>query len=194
MKYCNMCGSTVELRVPEGDNLPRHICAQCGEIHYLNPKVLVGCLPRWQDKILLCRRAIEPRLGFWTLPAGFLENNESTAEGAIRETREEATAEVRLADLFTLFSLPHISQVYVMYLADLVAPQFGPSQESSEVALFAEHEIPWEQIAFPVVEQTLRLYFADRQRGKFGIHIGDIVRLPGAERAFETRLLRTGRG
>jgi ADP-ribose pyrophosphatase YjhB (NUDIX family) len=191
MKYCSKCGSGVELLVPTGDNVPRHVCGECGEIHYLNPKVVVGCIPRWEDRVLLCRRAIEPRHGLWTLPAGFLENNETTIEGAARETLEEASAQVRIAGLYTLFNLPHINQVYVMFLADLVVPEYGPGTESLEVALYEEKDIPWERIAFPVVEQTLKLYFADRQRGRFDVHTGDIVRLPGAERAFDVRMLRS---
>jgi ADP-ribose pyrophosphatase YjhB (NUDIX family) len=194
MKYCNLCGATVELRVPNGDNMPRHICNHCGEIHYLNPKVVVGCLPRWQEKVLLCRRAIEPRLGLWTLPAGFLENNETTTEGALRETWEEAAARVRIAGLFTLFNLPHVNQIYVMYLADLIEPTFGPGTESLEVALYDERDIPWDQMAFPVVEQTLQLFFDDRRRANFRVHTGDIIRQPGPERVFEVRLLEVGNG
>lgn len=190
MKYCSQCGSPVDLRVPAGDNVLRHVCGQCGEIHYLNPKVVVGCVPQWQDRILLCRRAIEPRYGLWTLPAGFLENNETTIEGAARETLEEASAQVRIANLYALFNLPHINQVYVMFLAELVAPEFGPGTESLEVALYEEKDVPWNEIAFPVVEQTLKLYFEDRRRGQFGVHTGDIVRQPGPVRTFDVRMLR----
>jgi ADP-ribose pyrophosphatase YjhB (NUDIX family) len=190
MKFCSHCGSTVEMLVPEGDSLPRHVCAQCGAIHYLNPKVVVGCVPRWEEKILLCRRAIEPRHGLWTLPAGFLENDETTIEGAARETLEEAQAYVRVAQLYALFNLPHINQVYVMFLADLTEPTFGPGAESLEVALYDEPDIPWEQMAFPVVEQTLRLYFEDRRQGRYQVHTGDIVRVPGPGRVFDVRMLR----
>ena len=189
MKYCSQCGSAVDLQVPAGDNMPRHVCSQCGEIHYINPKVVVGCVPQWQDRVLLCRRAIEPRYGLWTLPAGFLERDETTIEGAARETLEEACARVAIKDLYALYNLPHINQVYVMFLADLTAPEFGPGPESLEVGLYREDEIPWQQIAFPVVEQTLRHYFEDRRRGRFQIRTGDIRRLPGAGRAFEVRLL-----
>ena len=192
MKFCSHCGATVELRVPDGDSLPRHVCAQCGEIHYINPKVVVGCLPRWEDKILLCRRAIEPRHGLWTLPAGFLENNETTIEGAIRETLEEASAAVGVTELYALFNLPHVNQVYVMFLADLTRLEFGPGAESLEVALFDERDIPWDAMAFPVIEHTLRLYFEDRRRGRFQVHAGDIIRVPGPERKFEVRMLGPG--
>lgn len=188
MKYCSKCGSPVVLRVPEGDTVARHVCAQCGEIHYLNPKVVVGCVPRWGEEVLLCRRAIEPRHGLWTLPAGFLENDETTLEGAVRETLEEASARVRVADLYTLFNLPNINQVYLMFLADLIEPDYGPGPESLEVALYREQDIPWEQIAFPVVEQTLKLFFEDRRRGQFQVHTGDIVRVPGPGRVFDIRM------
>ena len=190
MKFCSQCGSSVELLVPQGDSLPRHVCAQCGAIHYLNPKVVVGCVPSWEERILLCRRAIQPRHGLWTLPAGFLENDETTIEGAARETLEEAQARVRVAQLYALFNLPHINQVYVMFLADLVEPVFGPGPESLDVALYNEADIPWEQMAFPVVEQTLRLYFEDRRRGQYQVHTGDIVRVPGQGRVFDVRMLR----
>lgn len=190
MKFCTQCGSAVDLRIPEGDNVPRHVCARCGEIHYLNPKVVVGTVARWKERVLMCRRAIEPRYGLWTLPAGFLENDETTIEGAMRETLEEAAARVKIKQLYTLFNLPHINQVYVMFLADLTAPEFGPGPESLEVTLCDERDIPWDDIAFPVIEQTLKLYFEDRRRGRFGVHSGDIVRLPGPRRAFEVRMLR----
>jgi len=189
MKYCSQCGSTVDLQVPAGDNMPRHVCSRCGEIHYINPKVVVGCVPQWRDQVLLCRRAIEPRYGLWTLPAGFLERDETTIEGAARETLEEACARVAIKDLYALYNLPHINQVYVMFLAELAAPEFSPGPESLDVRLCREDEIPWEQIAFPVVEQTLRDYFEDRRRGRFQVRTGDIRRLPGQGRAFEVRLL-----
>jgi len=192
MKFCSLCGAGVERRVPAGDNLARHVCNQCQTVHYTNPKVLVGCVPRWEDNVLLCRRAIEPRYGLWTLPAGFLEDHETTIEGAKRETLEEAGAAVQVQNLYTLFNLPHANQIYLMFLADLTAPEFGPGVESLEVALYREQDIPWTQIAFPVVEQTLRLYFDDRRRGRFGVHTGDIIRLPGPERAFEIRMLAAG--
>lgn len=188
MKFCSVCGYTVELLIPQGDNVLRHVCSQCGEIHYQNPKVVVGCVPRWNDRILLCRRAIKPRYGLWTLPAGFLENGETTIEGAMRETLEEADARVRITQLFTLFNLPQINQVYVMFLADLEAPEFGPGTESLEVALYDEASIPWGEIAFPVIEETLKLYFEDRRQGSFHVHTGDVVRLPNGP-VFEIRML-----
>ena len=190
MNFCSHCGAPVAVRTPEGDTHPRYVCAACGAIHYQNPKVVVGCIPQWQDKVLLCKRAIEPRHGLWTLPAGFLENDETTIQGALRETLEEAGARVELLDLHTLFNLPHVNQVYVMFRGNLLDTDFGPGEESLEVALYEEKDIPWGELAFPVIEQTLRLYYQDRKSGKFSIHTGDIVRLPGEGRRYETRLLR----
>jgi ADP-ribose pyrophosphatase YjhB (NUDIX family) len=189
MNFCSQCGAQVALRVPESDTMPRHVCISCGVIHYSNPKVVVGCIPQWKDQLLLCRRAIEPRLGLWTLPAGFLENNETTMEGAMRETQEEARARVEVQQLYAVFSLPHINQVYVMFRANLLVPGFGPGAESSEVRLYRESEIPWNDIAFPVIEQTLKLFYADLKRGRFDTHTGDIVRLPGDQRVYKTKML-----
>ena len=174
MKYCSHCGGTVEVLVPEGDHLPRHVCPVCGTIHYQNPKMVVGCIPEWEDKVLLCRRAIEPRYGLWTLPAGFMENGETTAEGALRETWEEAGARVELGSLYTLFNLPHVNQVYFMFRARLLDLDYKPGIESLEVRLFAEHEIPWDQLAFRTVKASLELYFQDRANGGFQFHFGDI--------------------
>lgn len=174
MNFCSHCGSPLEFRIPEGDSLPRFVCPSCGTIHYQNPKMVVGCIPEWEDKVLLCKRAIEPKYGLWTLPAGFMENGETTAEGALRETWEEAGARVELGPLYTLFNLPHIDQVYFMFRARLLDLDYQPGIESLEVRLFAEHEIPWDQIAFRTVKASLELYFRDRANGGFGFHFGDI--------------------
>jgi ADP-ribose pyrophosphatase YjhB (NUDIX family) len=190
MKYCSQCGAPVEVRIPAGESLPRHVCPACGAIHYQNPKVVVGTIPEWEDKILLCRRAIEPRYGLWTLPAGFLENDETTIEGAARETLEEASARVEVASLYALFNLPNVNQIYVMFRARLLDLQYGPGPESLEVELYDESDIPWDKLAFPVIHQTLQLYYADRRRGEFGTHTGDIVRIAGDVRTYEARLLR----
>ena len=155
------------MRVPDGDTLPRHVCANCGTIHYQNPKVVVGCLPEWEDQVLLCRRAIEPRYGLWTLPAGFLENGETVVAGAVRETLEEAHARVEVGELYTMISLPQINQVYMMFRARLADLDFGPGAESLEVRLFDEDEIPWEALAFRTIARTLRNYFLDRKLGAF---------------------------
>ena len=183
MKFCSNCGSTVELRIPAGDSLPRHTCASCGSIHYLNPKIIVGAIPEWEGRVLLCRRAIEPRHGFWTLPAGFMENAETTAQAAARETLEEACARIEVGDMFTLINVPHISQVHIVYRARLLDLDFRPGEESLDVALFAEDEIPWDEIAFRTIALTLRRYFDDRRLGAFDFHVEDLTPPPPAELA-----------
>ncbi|MCE7914228.1 MAG: NUDIX domain-containing protein [Nitrosomonas sp. PRO4] len=176
MKYCSNCSATVELLIPAGDMLPRYVCTACHIIHYQNPKIVVGCIPEWKDKILLCRRAIEPRLGWWTLPAGFMENNETLAQAAARETLEEANARVEVGDLYALYSLPHISQVYVLFRAQLLDLDFSPGIESLDVKLMSEHEMPWEEMAFRVIHDPLKRYFKERSDGKPGFHMGVIDR------------------
>ena len=151
---------------PDGDTLPRFVCANCDTIHYQNPKVVVGCLPEWEGRVLLCKRAIEPRHGLWTLPAGFLENGETVAAGAVRETLEEANARVDVGALYTVISLPQINQVYMMFRARLIDLDFGPGPESLEVRLFDEADIPWESLAFRTIARTLRNYFLDRKLGR----------------------------
>lgn len=175
MKYCSLCGSPVELRIPTDDNRERHVCTACGEVHYQNPKLIVGAMPEWQGRILLCRRAIEPRYGLWTLPAGFMENGESTAEAARRETLEEANARIAVGDLYSMYSLPYINQVHLIFRATLLDLAFSPGQESLEVKLFEETEIPWEEIAFRPVRFSLEHFFAERHSGKFNFHIGELA-------------------
>jgi ADP-ribose pyrophosphatase YjhB (NUDIX family) len=174
MKYCSLCGAPVALRVPDGDSLPRHVCAACGTIHYQNPKMVVGCIPEWEDKILLCRRAIEPRRGLWTVPAGFMENGETTYQGAIRETLEEANARVEIDSLYALYNIPHINQVYLLFRARLLDLDFSAGAETLELKLLAEPDIPWDQIAFAAVRNTLSHYYADRLKGAFPFHMGTI--------------------
>lgn len=179
MKFCSTCGSAdIALRIPTGDTLPRYVCPACGDIHYQNPKVVVGCLPEFEDRVLLCRRAIEPRRGLWTLPAGFLENGETIQAGAARETLEEASARVAIGDLYTVISLPYINQVYVMFRARLVDLDFGPGSESLEVQLFTEDEIPWEELAFRTITRTLRNFFLDRKLESFRVHVSALERRP----------------
>jgi len=178
MKFCSDCGARVSFRVPPGDRLARHVCDACGTIHYQNPRMVVGSLPVWGERILLCRRAIEPRLGFWTLPSGFMENGETTAQAAVRETLEEANARVELGPMYTLYNVPHVDQVHIVYRATLLDLDFSPGEESLEVALFELADIPWDDIAFRSIRHTLDRYVADRVRGSFGFHTGDIV-LPG---------------
>ncbi|KAA0876492.1 NUDIX hydrolase [Nitrincola tapanii] len=167
MKYCSQCGQAVTQKIPAGDNRHRYVCDHCHTIHYENPRIIAGCLPVYQNQVLLCRRAIEPRYGLWTLPAGFMENGESTEQAALRETLEEANAEVVIRKLYTLTSILHVDQVQMIYLADLPEPIFSASEESLEVRLFSEEEIPWQELAFPTIGNALRFYFADRKTGDF---------------------------
>jgi ADP-ribose pyrophosphatase YjhB (NUDIX family) len=188
MNFCSQCGAGVRVSIPPGDDRPRHVCTRCGTVHYQNPKVVVGCIPEWQGRILLCRRAIEPRYGFWTLPAGFMENGETVQQGAARETLEEASARVEISGLYTLFNLPHINQIHMLFRSRLLDLEFAPGAESLDVALVDEAQVPWDALAFPVIEESLRLYFQDRAAGRFRLRSGDIVRIEGAERRWRTTL------
>ncbi len=168
MKFCPECGAPLELRQPQDDYRERHICTVCNTIHYLNPKLIIGAIPEWEDgRILLCRRAIEPRSGLWTLPAGFMENGETTTEAAARETLEEANARIEVQDLYAMYNLPYIDQVQLLFRARLLDLDFSPGTESLEVKLFAEAEIPWDTLAFRAIRHSLQNYFADRKRGQF---------------------------
>ena len=175
MNYCSQCGAALSLKIPADDNRLRHVCEACHFIHYQNPKIVTGCIPVWQNKILLCRRAIEPRLGYWTLPAGFMELGETTAEAALRETLEEANARVELQGLYALMNLPHVNQVYMMFRSKLLDLDFSPGAESLEVGLYEEAEVPWDRLAFSTIRHTLQFYFADRLRNEYRLRIGDIV-------------------
>jgi ADP-ribose pyrophosphatase YjhB (NUDIX family) len=175
MKFCSNCGREVEKRIPAGDNRERFICDHCETVHYVNPRIVAGCLPVLEGRVLLCQRAISPRSGFWTLPAGFLENGETVVAGATRETLEEANARVANLDLYTVFSLPHISQVYLFYRAELADEDFSPGFESTEVRLFEEQDIPWEELAFPVIRETLEHFFTDRPAGVYPVRSRDII-------------------
>ncbi len=168
MNFCSHCGNSVIEIVPEGDNRQRFVCNSCDTVHYQNPKNVAGAILTWQDKVLLCKRAIEPRYGLWTLPAGFMENNETVAEAAARESMEEANAETDRLKLFGVFSLPYISQVYMMFSGQLTSDEVSPGLESLEVRLFTRDEIPWGEIAFPVVTHSLELFF------KFGLESGRV--------------------
>jgi ADP-ribose pyrophosphatase YjhB (NUDIX family) len=179
MKYCNQCGAKVILKIPPDDNRHRYICTSCETIHYLNPKVVAGCIPENAGKVLLCKRSIEPRYGYWTLPAGFMELGETSVEAAIRETVEEANARVEIIDLFAVFNLPHVDQVYMMFRSNLVDLDFSPGDESTEVDLFDESQIPWDDLAFTTIRQTLKFFFQDMQAGRFRLHTGDIIKKEG---------------
>ncbi|MEC9205993.1 MAG: NUDIX hydrolase [Pseudomonadota bacterium] len=176
LKYCSYCGSDIIIKVPEDDNRERAVCSNCGVIFYDNPKIVAGCLLEWEDKILLCKRATEPRAGYWTLPAGFLENNETTEEGALRETFEEAGAKAKKLKPFLICNLPHISQIYMMYCGSLIDGNFSAGLESSEVKLFPENEIPWSEIAFPVISRAIKLYYQDIKNDTIKIHFETIDR------------------
>ena len=176
MNYCSSCGAEVALKIPPDDNRLRHVCVSCAMVHYQNPKIVAGCIPVWEDKVLLCKRAIEPRYGYWTLPAGFMELGETSQDAALRETLEEANARVKIINLFAVFNLPHVNQVYLMFNASLMDLDFCAGDESLEVALFTQDGIPWEQLAFTTIRYALKFFFEDRQDNNQRLHTGDIMR------------------
>lgn len=170
VKFCSQCAGQVRLQVPEGDTLPRYVCSSCGVVHYENPKIVVGCVPEAGERVLLCRRAIEPRRGYWTVPAGFMENGETMAQGAARETLEEALATVEVGELFAVVDVVHARQVHMMFRATLVGDSYGAGLESLEAEMFLEEQIPWPDIAFPSVRFSLEKWFEDRRTGYRGVH------------------------
>lgn len=178
IQYCKQCGAPVTFAIPPGDSLPRHVCQACGHIHYENPRLVVGCVVEWEGRILLCRRAIEPRHGFWTLPAGFMENGETTAQAAIRETHEEAGTRVLIDAPFAMISIAHINQVHLFYRGRMVDMHFAAGEESLEVELYDPGQIPWDELAFRSVALCLERYLADRKRGAFGFHEAELEALP----------------
>ena len=175
IKHCKACGGETHYRIPADDNRERAVCQVCGTVHYENPLNVVGTVPVWNDKVLLCKRNIEPRLGYWTLPAGFMELGETTAEGAIRETVEEAGARIDLEGLFTVLNVVRVGQVHLFYRATLRDTDFDPGPETIEARLFREEEIPWDALAFRTVRETLLRFFEDRKRGQFAVHCADIA-------------------
>ena len=181
MNFCSECGERTERKIPEGDTHERDVCTVCATIFYSNPKNVCGCILEWEGKILLCKRAIEPRLGYWTVPAGFMENLETTAEGAAREAMEEANAEADDLTFFGLYNLPRISQVYIMYRGTLRDGNASVGPESLEVGLYEESDIPWDDLAFPVVVESLQRYLEDRRNGHFRMHRADIYSRPGPD-------------
>ena len=179
MKYCNQCGSKVAYRQPPDDTHLRYVCTSCDTIHYQNPKIVSGCIPEWEGKVLLCRRAIEPRYGYWTLPAGFMELGETNYEAALRETVEEANARVEVTELYSVLNIIHVDQIYMIFRSQLLDLDFSPGNESLDVKLFDESEIPWDEVAFTAIFHTLKFYFKDRQSGQFRLHTGDIIKRDG---------------
>ena len=175
IKHCRNCGTSVVYRLPDdGDTKERAICTACQTVHYENPLNVVGTVPHLDDRVLLCKRNIEPRWGKWTLPAGFMELDETTAQGAARETDEEAGAQIEIGPLFSLLNVRRVGQVPLFYRATLLSDQFNPGHETIEARLFTEDEVPWDELAFRTVKETLECYFADRRAGRFGLHCIDI--------------------
>lgn len=174
MNFCSHCGGPVQKRVPAGDHFARLVCDECGRIHYRNPKVVVGCIPVRENRIIMCRRAIEPRLGYWTFPAGFLEIGETASEGAAREALEETGVEVEIQSLLAVLDIPQVGQIYMTYRARARAGQPHPTEESSEVVLMREDEIPWDEIAFPSIYESLKFFFSDHASGNEGVHTLDM--------------------
>ena len=174
IRHCKACGAATEYRIPADDNRERATCTGCGAVHYENPLNVVGTVPAWQDQVLLCRRNIEPRHGFWTLPAGFMELGETAAEGALRETVEEAGAHIELGPLFTFLNVVRVGQLHLYFRARLLDTDFAPGPETIEAQLFREDEIPWDELAFRTVRETLKHYVEDRRRGQFELHSADI--------------------
>jgi len=168
--YCSQCGSKLTRMIPPDDNRVRDVCTHCGAVHYQNPRNVVGVVPIWGDNVLLCRRAIEPRQGRWTLPAGFMELGESTQEGALRETREEAGVQVRIESLYTVLSVAHVDQVHFFYLGRVLSPELDPGPETLEARFFSLSDIPWEELAFRTVSVTLQHYLEDCRTGVFAVH------------------------
>ena len=175
IRHCKTCGGATEYRIPADDNRDRAVCTVCGTIHYENPLNVVGTVPVWGDQVLLCRRNIEPRYGLWTLPAGFMELGETLEQGAARETDEEAGAHFEMQELLTVLSVVRVGQLHLYFRARLLDTEFAPGPETIEARLFREDEIPWDELAFRTVRETLRYYFADRQKGQFGVHCADIA-------------------
>ncbi|MDH3689495.1 MAG: NUDIX hydrolase [Gammaproteobacteria bacterium] len=174
MNFCSSCGARVVQRIPPGDDLARHVCEACETIHYQNPKIVAGCIPEWGNRILMCRRAIEPRQGLWTLPAGFMEMGETTEEAAARETLEESGASVEIGQLYSVFSIPRINQVYIMFRGQMKCESFQAGAESLEVKLVRADQIPWDELAFPVIRIILERYISEREQGTYGIYVGNI--------------------
>ncbi|MDZ7833697.1 MAG: NUDIX hydrolase [Desulfobacterales bacterium] len=175
MNFCSNCGRALSIKIPAGDDRSRYVCESCGMVHYQNPKMVVGCIPESGRRILLCKRAIEPRLGKWTIPAGYLENGETVMAGARRESFEEAYARFRDLTPYRLFNIRHVNQMYLIFRGELADDDFSAGEESLAVDLFSESEIPWDELAFKVISVTLADYFNDRKQGALPFQVGDIL-------------------
>jgi ADP-ribose pyrophosphatase YjhB (NUDIX family) len=175
MKFCSECGARVVYTVPLGDSKPRFFCEPCNRVHYQNPRVIVGCIAHWQGKVLLCKRAIDPRIDTWTVPAGFMENGESMESGALREAREETGANIHLDDLYSVFDIERINQVYIIYRGVMLSPDVTPGPECSQVQLFAPDDIPWDSLFYPAIKDLLTRFETDLASGRFSLYTGTSV-------------------
>ncbi len=171
INFCSNCGNTMQFSIVEVDHLPRYNCARCGFIAYQNPHIIVGCLPIWQDKVMLCKRGIEPRFGFWNLPGGFMENNETIELGALREMKEETDADVNLIGLYSIFSVPEVNQLHLHFLVEMIDLDYKLTTESTEIELFDENTTPWADIAFASTDYAVKSYFSDVKNNSRSIHI-----------------------
>lgn len=194
MQFCSRCGGEAEQVVPEGDSRPRAVCTKCHHIHYDNPRMVVGCLVEDAGRVLMCKRAIDPRSGYWTLPGGFLELGETSQQGAIRETLEEANAVVEVVAPYTQFDIPSIGQIYMFYRARMLGPEFGAGPESLEVTWMTPQQLPWDELAFSVVRETLQLWVGERDSGVFGIHRGVVERNAEGRYVLVDHRVHGGRG
>jgi ADP-ribose pyrophosphatase YjhB (NUDIX family) len=185
IQFCSQCGARTSLTIPPGDNLPRFVCEACQHIHYQNPKIVVGTIPQWEDHILLCRRAIEPGYGKWTLPGGFMEDGETVEQGAMRETVEECGTAVKITSLYSVYSIPHINQVHMMFRANMRDSHVAAGEESLEVRLFRHDDIPWDELAFRVIRATMKHYVDDSAQDAFSVHVGTI--LPASDHPHTSR-------
>lgn len=169
-QFCSQCGHTLSREIPPDDNRVRDLCTRCGAVHYQNPRNVVGVVPIWGKQVLLCRRAIEPRRGKWTLPAGFMELGETSQQGAERENEEESGVRIRVQSLFTVIDVPSVNQVHLYYLAEVLSPHMAPGPETLEAAFFDFEAIPWHELAFRTVSTTLEHYLSDQRTGRFPTH------------------------
>lgn len=186
IKFCTACGAPTQQKIPKDDDHSRAVCTNCGQVHYSNPKMVVGCIPEYKGRLLLCKRDIEPRKGKWTLPAGFLESGESVQDGALRETFEETRATAEIIEPYRLVNIMFVDQIYFIFRARLTSTEFGPTTESIEVRLFEEKEIPWDEMAFEVIKQTLEHYFKDRKNGNYPFKVMDLDLSPARFHLGET--------